>query len=159
MVAEASTGPAPTNHSSATERNPMPTSEPINQNLDAIITKAIETKIEASVLAALSGDETIGRMVTAALQQKVEINRRDGGYGKETVPFLSHVVHETIRAAAHKAVRAHLETMTEQLAAEVAKQLRKSSAGVAKQMVDQLAERASSAYGIKVEIQYPGSGD
>lgn len=129
-------------------------SNDVNPNLDTIIAQAVEAKISAAVIQALSGDEVLGRYVTAALQQPVEIN--DGSYNKKKVPFLDHVIRTAMRKAVNAAVVELLEGEVENIKTQVAKQLRASSNTIAEQFVAQLADKTiKNAYGLSVTLKFP----
>ena len=134
----------------------MSNTEPEN-SIDATITAAVNARVEAEVARALSGDEVLGRYVTAALQQTVEVNT--GDYRKQKVPFLSKVLHDAIQAATKRAVAAWLEDADERARLETAvvTALRSSRDEIASNLVDQVVAAADKPYGVTVELKFPNS--
>lgn len=124
----------------------------VEGDLNAVIASAVNARIEAAVAQALSGDEVMGRYVTAALQRQVEVPSRNG-YGKDRVPFLSHVIEQAVRDATKRAVEKYLVEEHDALEAEVRKALRRSAPAIAEKMVGQVAEVASRGYGIQVSLR------
>lgn len=124
-------------------------------DLNDIITSAVHARVEASVLEALSGDHTFGKMVTAALQRPVEIPDPDRGYGKVRVPYVTHLLETTIRTAVADAVKRMVDESHEELEEAVREELKRSRGKIAEQLVSQVSQVAQSARGIKVELQYP----
>lgn len=125
----------------------------VNQGLDAIIAKAVETKIEAVLASALAGDEIIGQYVIAALQQPIEVG---SSYQKVKTTFLKHTIDECLRAATKAAVQKYVLGETAVIEAAVAKALRQQSTKLASQFTEQLVKSASTTYGINVELRFPG---
>lgn len=124
-------------------------------DLNATIVNAVNARVEAHVLKALSGDEVIGGLVTAALQRQVEVPSSTG-YGKERVPFMSHVIEQAIRNATKTAVEGFIAGEQEMIQNEVRKHLRKAAPEFAEKMVGQLVKTASSGYGIQVSLRTGG---
>lgn len=125
----------------------------VNAGLDAIIAKAVETKIEAVLASALAGDEIIGQYVVAALQQPIEIGPN---YQKRKTTFLKHTIDEALRAATKAAVQRFVLEQQTAIEAAVAKELRAQTGKVAGQLVGSLAEKSATAYGLTVEVKFPG---
>lgn len=124
----------------------------VEDDLNSVIASAVNARVEAAVAAALSGDDVMGRYVTAALQRQVEVPSR-GGYGKDRVPFLSHVIESAVRDATKVAVQKFLADEHEVLELEVRKALRRSAPEIAATMVGQVAKVAGSGYGIQVSLR------
>lgn len=127
-------------------------SKPEDSDLNQIITSAVNARVEAAVAQALAGDEVIGRLVTAALQQQIEVPS-SSGYGKDRVVFMTHVVRTAVREATKSAVQKFLAEETETIEAEVRKHLRRAAPEIAANMVGKLTEVASKGYGIKVSLR------
>ena len=124
----------------------------LESDLNATIAAAVNARIEAQVAEAMAGDEMLGRYVQSALRQTVEVNKRDGSYGKERVSFLSATLGEAIQQATKRAVAAYFEQSADALEAEVAKALRSNSKDIAATLVASLAEKANKAYGVNVAM-------
>lgn len=133
------------------------TTASVDGDLNELIKTAVNARVEASVLEALSGDETIGKMVVAALQQVVEVP--SSGYSKAKVTFLNHLLTSTIRAATKNAVEKVLVEEQQLIEDEVRKQIRKNAPEIAAAMAGQLAETAAKGYGVSVSLRLPGAND
>lgn len=132
----------------------MPTEpdSPLSLDLNRTITSAVQARVEAEVLAALSGDATLAAMVAAALNQAVEV-KDQRTYRTTTVPFLHKVLSDTLQAAAKAAVQKLVVEEADALEAEVRKVLRKDMAGIAKALTQSLTDAAGRGYGINVAIE------
>ena len=122
------------------------------EDLNATIASAVNARIEAQVAEAMSGDAVLGQYVQSALRQTVEVNKRDGGYGKERVTFLSATLGEAIRAATKAAVAAYFAQHADDLEAEVAKALRRNSKDIAVTLIESLTTAAAKPYGVNVAM-------
>lgn len=129
-----------------------------NPDLNDVITSAVKARVEASVLEALSGDEYFGQMIATSLSRPVEVPSQKG-YGKDTIPFMSHVLESTIRQAVQDAVRRLVIEQASDIEDAVRKELKRSVSDLAKQLVGSVSSAAESAYGINVELKYRGRGD
>lgn len=118
-------------------------------DLNATIASAINAKVEAGVLAALSGDEVLGRYVTAALNQEVQVGT--SSYDRKRTTFIHKVILDVVKAAVERAAR---NLLAED---EVRKALRRQAPEIANQLVGNLAERSKNGYGVRVELQFPNS--
>jgi hypothetical protein len=127
----------------------------IEGDLNETIRSAVNARVEAEVTKALAGDEVIGALVTAALQQTVEVPARGGGYGKEKVPFMTQVVRKAIQGATQAAVAKVIEQEAPLIEEEVRKAFKRNAGAMAEGMVASLSERAASNYGVTVELKLP----
>ena len=125
----------------------------INEDLNKVITGAVQARIEAMVLAAVSSDDTFAQFVTAALQQKVEVR---GEYRQEKPTFLAHTLEKAIQDATKTAVAKVVGEMAPELEAEVAKALRRDIKGIAAALVASVDKAASSPYGVQITLQERG---
>lgn len=128
----------------------MGAAENIGLDLNATIVAAVNARIEAEMVAALSGDATIGAFVTAALRQTVDV--KTGSYTTEKVPFLTVVLRKAIQDATEAAVRKLIAEELPTIEDEVRKALRRDVRGIAEGLTKTLADAATSAYGVKVNI-------
>ena len=126
--------------------------QPVEGDLNTIIVSAVNARVESAVAAALAGDEVMGRYITAALQRQVEVPSANG-YGKDRVPFMSHIVESAVRDATKAAVSKFISEQHEVFETEVRKHLRKAAPEFAQKMVGQLVETASQNYGIQVSLR------
>lgn len=130
----------------------MTTTPNSEADLNSVIVAAVNARVEAAVASALAGDEVMGRYVTAALQRPVEVPSARG-YGKETKPFLSHVIEAAVREAAKTAVQKFLVDEMSSFEDEIRKAVRRTAPQIAERMAGQLAERAATSYGIQVSLR------
>jgi hypothetical protein len=131
----------------------MPAQTEVEGGLDKIIAQAISTKVDAAIATALAGDEILGQYVVAALQTPVQVG---DNYRKKEVPFLKHVIDQTLQAAVKAAVQKYIAEQTGELEAAVLRELRAQTKAVAGQLVGSLVEQAQRPYGISVQVNYPG---
>lgn len=116
-------------------------------DLNSTIAAAVNARIEAAVMEALSGDEVMGRYIASALSQKVEVDRYDR---KKDRTFLSHVVEQAIQEATRAAVLRFVADERDLIETEVRKGLRKQIPAVAEQLVNGLR---GSAYAVSVHVR------
>ena len=130
----------------------------ITPDLDQLIVHAVNARIEAEVTKALSGDEVIGKLVSAALQQPIE-SRDFMARGQQKKTFLTVVLEKAIQEATKKAVAKILAERVEDIEIAVERALMGNLAGLADQLVKGLSERAAQAYGVdvKVDLRMPRS--
>lgn len=124
-------------------------------DLNSVIANAVNARVEAQVLAALSGDEVLGRYVMAALNQPVQLPKPGSSYDKITVTFLNATLQKAVQAAVEQAVRAVVSDEVTAIEDAVRKELRRKIATVAEQLVGSLSKAAESPYGIKVDLNWP----
>lgn len=120
-------------------------------DLNQTITAAVNARIEAEVMKALSGDDTIGRFVTAALQQPVEV--KDGRtYRTERVPFLTLTLRQAIQEATKAAVVRLVAEETPKIEDEIRKALRRDIPGIAAGLTEGVTKTVQRGYGINVDV-------
>lgn len=123
-------------------------------DLNATIAAAVNARVESAVLAAFSGDDTLGTYVTAALQRPVEVPS-PRGYGKDQVPFMHHLITQSIQDATKRAVQKMLLEEQEAIETAVRDQMAEAIPEFAKQMVGQLVKRGTETYGVQVSLRMP----
>lgn len=128
--------------------------EEVGTDLNEVIATAVQAKISASVLEALSGDEVYGRLVSAALNERIEVKK---DYNTIKIPYISHVIRQAIQAAVKVAVAEFIQADQEKLKAAVVKALREKRDEFAGALVDNLVSGADKVYGIKVELRLPSN--
>lgn len=121
----------------------------INEDLNVVITQAVQARIEASVLEALSSDETFARFVTAALQEPIDVK---GSYGRQKTTYMAEVVGEAIKQAAKEAVARVMAEMQPQIEDEVRKALRRDLKGLAAALVGSVTDAVAKPYGVTVTL-------
>lgn len=127
--------------------------KPIEGDINQIIASAVNARVEAQVLAALSGDEVIGRLVTAALTEQVDAT--NDRYDHKKVPYLTKVLRDAIKAATAEAVQRLIAEELPAIEEEIRKALRRDVKKIAGQLANQLGEKAANSYGVKVELLFP----
>ena len=130
--------------------------KPIEGDINQIIASAVNARVEAQVLAALSGDEVIGKLVTAALTEQVSAT--NDRYDSKKVPYLTKIVRDAIKEATAAALRRLIEEEMPVIEEEIRKALRRDIKGIAGQLAGQLTKEATRAYGVTVELKFPERG-
>ena len=130
----------------------------VETDLNATITNAVNARIEAEVFKALSGDETIGRYVSAALRQTIEV--KNNRYGTDRVPFLTLTLRSAIQEATKAAVTRIIAEELPTIEDEVRKALRRDIRGIAETLANSLKDAADKAYGVdvKLDLRMPSRG-
>lgn len=123
----------------------------IEGDLNTVIVSAVNARVEAEMMKALSGDETIGRFVVAALRQNIEV-QEPGTYHKHTEPFLRNVLRKAIQEATVAAVQRLVAEELPTIEEEVRKALRRDVKQIAETLTNSLARSAASPYGVKVDL-------
>lgn len=124
----------------------------LGDDLNATIAHAVTARVEAEVIKALSGDETIGRYVTAALMEPVVVDKYDR---KKDRPYLTHVLKETIRKTTKDVLAGILVEEQPLIEAEIRKALRRGVADMAEGIAKSVAENATKGYGVNVTLNLP----
>lgn len=119
-------------------------------DLNTQIIAAVNTKIQASILEAMAGDEFLGQFVIAALNERVEVDRYDR---KKDSTFLHQTLKNSIQEATKAAVQELVDLEREQISQMVQEAIVKQLPSLADQLVNSLR---SSAYAVTVHIQEQG---
>lgn len=125
--------------------------EPVT-SIDATIAAAIQARVEASVIQALSGDQVLGQYVAAALNQPLTLERN---YKKIETTFLKHTINLALQGAIKAAINAFLVDEVELINDEIRKALRRNVTNIAEQMTHALATRAGTTYGMSIDLKFP----
>lgn len=123
-----------------------------NDDLSQVIVAAVNARVEATVAEALAGDEMIGKYVTAALMQEIEIGT---GYRARKTTFLRNAIDGAMRSATEAAVKRVVADEAPAIERAVRAQLLSSVDRIAAQLVGSVADAAERPYGIRVELDYP----
>ncbi len=123
----------------------------IEQDLNTTIAAAVNARVEAQVFAALSGDEVIGRFISAALN---EIQPQRDRYSTREKPqtFMARTLEVAIQKATKAAVERFIEEEVASIEDEVRKALRRDLKRIAETLTGSLVEAAHKAYGVKVDM-------
>lgn len=92
-----------------------------NDDINQIIESAVNARVEAAVLEAMSSSEVMGRFVTAALSKPVST----GAYS-EKKPLLTHLLHNAIEEQTKAVVSEQIAELRPIIAEDVRKALKKS---------------------------------
>lgn len=125
-------------------------------DLNQTIVAAVQARVEAEMLKALSGDEVIASFVTAALQEQVPVT--NDRYDRKTEPYVRNVLRKTIKEVTHQAVTRLIEEEMPSIETAIRKSLRRNIDSMTDGLVENLAKQAKGAYGIKIELRLPGDG-
>lgn len=124
----------------------------IEKDLNATITAAVNARVEAEMMKALSGDATIGAFVTAALAEKVDAKHDPYGRAPQ-ITYLSKVLRDAIQAATKAAVEKLISEEIDNLEAEVRKALRRDLRRIAETLTQSLVSAAGKPYGVNVSVE------
>lgn len=124
---------------------------PIEGDLNKVIVAAVNARVEAEMMRALSGDETISRFVAAALRQNVEV-KDPHTYRTTAEPFLTNVLRKAIQAATVAACQRLIAEELPTIEDEIRKALRRDVKRIAETLTQSLADVAAKTYGIKVDL-------
>jgi hypothetical protein len=125
----------------------------ITEDLNSTITAAVQARVEASVMEALSGDEVIGRFVTSALTQRVKEDHYQSPRDQPT--YLAHTLKKAIQEMTREAVQAVIEEERPAILREVRKALKGKHEEIAQNLVAGMVDSASSPYRLNVELTWP----
>ena len=114
-------------------------------DLNSTIAAAVNARVEAAVVAALSGDEVIGQYVSAALNEPIS---RDS-FSRKATPFLTSIVKDAIQKATRAAVEELVAEERPRIVDEVKKALRRNLPEVAERLVDGMR---MARYSIEVRV-------
>lgn len=128
------------------------TGKTITQNLDQTITTAVEAQVQAQVAAALINNDTFKVLVTASLNQMVEVP--DGPYGKKRVSMIDHLVQNAVAQRTKEVVVEQIAELVPEITKEIKTALRKSVGVIADSLVDGfVASAPGRGPSIKVEFR------
>lgn len=123
-------------------------------DLNQTIVSAVNARIEAEVAKALAGDEMIGRLVTAALMQPVEVGR---SFDHKKVPFLTSVLQKAIQTATETAIKKMIEQHIDDIEYAVRGALLRDLDRIAGVLTESLTTAAGKTYGfdVKIDLKMP----
>lgn len=127
---------------------------PVENDINAIIQTAVTARVEAAVLEALSADGTMRAFVVAALQKKVST----GGYGRDEKPLITHLLQGAIEEQTKAVVAEEIAARADDIRAEVRTALGKSIGVIADSLVDGLLTNAAGRYP-SIHVEFRGKGD
>lgn len=125
-------------------------------SIDATIANAVNARIEAELMRALSGDEVIGRYVSAALQQQVEV-ASGRGYGKDKVVFLNHTIKTTLQRVTKAAIEKVIAEEAELIEDVVRKEIKRTAGDLAKAFTAALTDTTNRAVRLDIKLVTPGN--
>lgn len=104
----------------------------LSSDLDKTITSAVQSRVEAEVLASLADSDLLGKFVTAALSEKVKV----GGYSGESKPLITHLVQSAVTDQAKSVISDEITGLAPLIRQEVREALKKSVGVIADSLVD-----------------------
>ena len=120
------------------------------EDINEVIKNAVTARVEAAVLEAMSGDDTVRTFVQAALNKKVSTT----GYGGDQKSLLTHLLQQSIEEHTKAIVAEEVAANSGAIREEVRKALRKSIGVITDSLVDGFVANASGRYpSIKVEFR------
>lgn len=119
-----------------------------------LIKPIIEAKINAAVLEAMKGHETIvNNMVHRALYHKVNSDGQVDTYGsRESKPFIEWLTNNAIREACIEAFKEYVVTCKPAMQKAIEAELRKSTVPIAKALVNGLVETSAKSWKYSVTV-------
>lgn len=114
----------------------------LNDDLNSVVTSAVNARVEAQVAEALSGGEYMKQFVNAALHTMVKSNN----YGEKDKPLVSFVLEKAIQEQAKQVVNEEIEALKPAIREEVRVALEKSVGVIADSLVDGFVANASGRY-------------
>ena len=120
-----------------------------NDDLNEIVSRAVNARVEAQVTEALSGGEYMAQFVQAALNQKV----KGDGYRDEAKPLVKYVLETTIKEQAKAVVSEEVAALEPLIREEVRKALKKSVGVIADSLVSGFVANASGRYP-SIEVKF-----
>lgn len=127
-------------------------------DLNQTIAAAVNARVEAEVLKALSGDAVLSEFVSAALRQPVEV-KDNRTYRTEQVPFLTLVLRKAIQEATKAVTQRVVLEETEKLEEYIRKAIRAQLPDLAAGLVKSVTDTATHGYGINVTCKVTGRGE
>ena len=113
--------------------------------------------IAGKLVEALTGaDDVVGKIVVAAMSQKVSQHGTHSDYDYENkTPFIEWMAQDLIRGAALEALRTKVEAMKPVIVAAIEKQIKKDTKSIAKALAEGFVSNAKSAhtFSFKVEMK------
>lgn len=112
---------------------------------DAIAAKLTEALVGA--------DDSIRRIVVAAMEQKVEGNGQPARYGdSRNSSYVEWLAQDLIRTATKTALAARVEKLRPSLEAQIEKQLSKNIKSIATSLTEAFIKQASAGYGVVINM-------
>lgn len=110
--------------------------------------------IAAKVTAALVGDdEVVGRIVTAALDRKVDRSGNTPRYGNEAFSYIEWLAADMVQSLTMDVIKAKFADMRPELEKKVEAALKRSAGKMANAIVDCMVRDATkNQYGFRVEL-------
>ena len=121
-------------------------------DINQIISAAVNARVEAAVLEAMTSNNTMATFVQAALSRKVTT---PGGYSRDEKPLLTHLLHTTIEEQTKVVVAEEIKKSQEVIRAEVRKALNKSIGVITDSLVDGFVANAEGRYP-SIKVQFGG---
>lgn len=122
-----------------------------NDDINNIITTAVQARVEAAVMEAMSSEGALRAIVSAALNEQVATGN---GYGPK-MPLLTALVQGTVKEQAKQVVAEEIKDMEGEIREEVRKALKKSVGVVADSLVDGFVSSAEGRYP-SIEVNFRG---
>ena len=120
-------------------------------DINQIISSAVNARVEAAVLEAMTSNNTMATFVQAALTRKVS----SSGYSRDDKPLLTHLLHTTIEEQTKVVVAEEIKKSQEVIRAEVRKALNKSIGVITDSLVDGFVASAEGRYP-SIKVQFGG---
>lgn len=120
-------------------------------DINQIISAAVNARVEAAVLEAMTSSNTMATFVQAALTRKVS----SSGYSRDEKPLLTHLLQTTIEEQTKAVVAEEISKNKDVIRAEVQKALSKSIGVISDSLVDGFVSNAQGSYP-SIKVQFGG---
>ena len=121
----------------------------MQEDLNTTITAAVNARVEAAVLEAMTNNNTMATFVQAALTNKVSTS----GYPKDEKPLLTYLLQSAIEEQTKAVVAEQIAELKPAIAAEVHKALKKSLGVITDSLVDGFVANAAGRYP-SIQVSY-----
>ena len=124
-----------------------------NEDINQIIATAVNARVEAAVVEAMTSDGAIRTYVAAALNRPVS-----DGYRSREKTFLQHLIQGSVEEQTRAVVAEEIKGVEEAIRKEVRAALKKSIGVITDSLVDGFVANASGRYP-SIKVEFRGSDD
>lgn len=119
-------------------------------NFEEMAREAIAARLTEALVGA---NDSITKIVAAALSQKVNDKGVVGSSYENRIPFVEWLAHDLIRQTVVEVLKAKIDAMRPSLQKAIEAELKNTVKGTAKALVNAFASQATSTWGLKVEVR------
>ena len=120
-------------------------------NFEGMAQQAIAAKLTEALVGA---DETIRKIVVAAIATKVDSEGKVSNYNSYTnTPLIEWLAQDMIRKAALATLKTRIEAMQPAIEKAIEAEMKRSTKDIAKALASAFVERSKGQYGLTAEIK------